>query len=181
MSNQSAGRAPALRVVAGDAYGDWEAVYVNNVVAVYRLVFRQVGNRPDAEDLVEEVFLAALPRLRLPAPVNSVRAYLSATARTVLADYWRRHYAAPPTIAFIDGLDVEATDQVGETTNLEREVVRLLALLPERFRQILELRFLRGLSIRQAAGEMGVSAGNARVLQHRALKRAAELAEDGAP
>lgn len=181
MANQSGERAPILRVVAGDAYGDWEAVYVNNVVAVYRLVFRQVGNRPDAEDLVEEVFLAALPRLRLPAAVHSVRAYLTATAKTVLADYWRRHYAAPHMVAFVEGLEVEETDQRGDPSGLEREVARLLALMPDRFRQILELRFLRGLSIRQAAGEMGVSAGNARVLQHRALKRAAELLEEGAP
>src|SRR5215467_894175 len=121
MPEQSSGPTSALRVVAGEAYGDWEAVYVNNVVAVYRLVFRQVGNRPDAEDLVEEVFLAALPRLRLPAAVHSVRAYLTATAKTVLADYWRCHYAAPPTVAFVDGLDVEETDQRGDPPGLERE------------------------------------------------------------
>jgi RNA polymerase sigma-70 factor (ECF subfamily) len=165
-----------LEVVQGEAYGDWEAAYTDNVVAVYRLVYRQVGNRPDAEDLAEEVFLAALPRLRLPAPLHSVRAYLAATIRTVVADHWRRHYAMLPTVSYLDEIGGEALVQAeGEAGT---RALRVLALLPERFRRILELRFLRGSSVREAASEMGVSVGNARVLQYRALRRAAEVAEE---
>jgi len=164
-----------LRVVDGETYADWEAVYAGNVVAVYRLLYRQVGNRPDAEDLAEEVFLAALPRLRLPASVASVRAYLSATARTVVAEHWRRHYAAPPIAPLAGEVPEPALEpRAGDGGRAGA----ILARLPDRFRQILELRFLRGLTVGQAAAEMGVTAGNARVLQHRALRRAAELAED---
>jgi RNA polymerase sigma factor (sigma-70 family) len=163
-----------LRVVDGESYADWESVYADNAVAVYRLVYRQVGNRPDAEDLSEEVFLAALPRLRLPAPVASVRSYLGATARTVIADHWRRHYAAPPSAPLPDDVTVALPEPVAPEG--PSRVAGLLARLPDRFRQILELRFLRGLSIGQAAAEMGVTTGNARVMQHRALRRAAELA-----
>jgi len=50
-----------------------------------------------------------------------------------------------------------------------------LALLPERFSRILELRFLRGYSIREAARELGVTEVNARVLQFRALHKAADI------
>ena len=181
MPEPSSGPTSALRVVARDAYGDWEAVYVNNVVAVYRLVFRHVGNRPDAEDLTEEVFLAALPRLRLPAAVHSAQAYLAATVKTVLADHWRRHYAAPPMASFVDSIELGPPDPTTATPDAAGQVVRVLELLPDRFRQILELRFLRGLSVRESAKEMGVTASNARVLQHRALKRAGELAEESAP
>src|SRR5258708_34524377 len=59
---------------------------------VYRFVYARVGNRPDAEDLTTQVFMRALPRLRLPAAIEEVRSYLIATSRTVLADHWRRHY-----------------------------------------------------------------------------------------
>jgi len=52
---------------------------------------------------------------------------------------------------------------------------RILALLPDRSRAILELRFLRGCSIKEAAREMGVTPGNAKILQHRALLLAAEV------
>jgi RNA polymerase sigma-70 factor, ECF subfamily len=82
--------APQLRVVSGEFYPDWEAVYRDNIDRVYRLMFAKVGNRPDAEDLTAEVFLAALRPLRVSASVPEVRAYLLTTARTVLAGYWRR-------------------------------------------------------------------------------------------
>ena len=169
-------RRPSLRVVEGDCYADWEAVYADNLPGVYRLVFRQVGNRPDAEDLTEEVFVTALPRLDLPAPVTSVRAYLHATARTVLAAHWRRHYASPPLTSLED--DVRAAPPPLPDGETGPRTARLLARLPDRFRRILELRFLLGMSVGQAAAEMGVTVGNAKVLQHRALRRAAELADE---
>jgi hypothetical protein len=52
---------------------------------------RQAPQRPGAhaEDLTAEVFLAALRPLRLSASMAEVRAYLRASARTVLAAHWR--------------------------------------------------------------------------------------------
>jgi RNA polymerase sigma-70 factor (ECF subfamily) len=40
------------------------------------------------------------------------------------------------------------------------------------------LRFLQSYSLREAARAMNVSLSNAKVLQHRALRRAAQLAEE---
>lgn len=168
--------APAPRrfeLVSGETYSGWEEVYVDNVAGVYRLIFVRVGNRPDAEDLSEEVFLAALPRLRLPAPVQSVRAYLVATARTVLAWHWRHHYALSEIQVELNQLPAQALE---EPSSASAERARsLLGRLPDRFRRILELRFLQGYSVREAAAEMGVSISNAKILQHRALRHAADL------
>ena len=54
-----------------------------------------------------------------------------------------------------------------------RRANAVLARLPENYRQVLEFRFLRGYSLRETADAMGVSLANAKVLQHRALRRAA--------
>jgi DNA-directed RNA polymerase specialized sigma24 family protein len=54
-------------------------------------------------------------------------------------------------------------------------VRRLLAALPERYGKILELRFLQAASIREAAAHLGVTVGNAKVLQYRALRAAAKF------
>jgi RNA polymerase sigma-70 factor (ECF subfamily) len=42
----------------------------------------------------------------------------------------------------------------------------------------LELRFLQAFSVREAASEMGVSVANAKVLQYRALRMAAQSGEE---
>ena len=157
--------------VATAVYPDWESVYQDNVVGIYRLVFRKVGNPADAEDLAEEVLMQTLKTLRLPAPVPTVRAYLVKTARTVLADHWRRYYAARDAAGELEQVPLE----IPPNEDASERAQRLLALLPDNFRSILELRFLRGYSVREAASELGVSESNARVLQFRALRKAAQF------
>jgi RNA polymerase sigma-70 factor (ECF subfamily) len=53
------------------------------------------------------------------------------------------------------------------------DVSPILDSLPDNYRSVLEFRFLRGYSIRETAAAMGVSVANAKVLQLRALRRAA--------
>jgi RNA polymerase sigma factor (sigma-70 family) len=169
-----------LHVVAVDSYPDWEAIYRDNVEWVHRLMFAKVGNRSDAEDLTTEVFLTALRPLRVSATVPEVRAYLLATARTALAGYWRRTLGTQVTM-----LDDEDVEEVLAATPSNEQATgrahRILAALPDRYRRILELRFLQGSTIKEAATEMGVSVANAKVLQHRALRQAAAVDEEATP
>ncbi len=169
---------PRLRVVAGDAYPDWEAVYRDNVDRLYRLMFAKVGNRPDAEDLTAEVFLIALRPLRLSASVGEVRSYLLATARTVLATHWRRTLGREVTTLDDDLAAEEFELDPGPLARSVERAGKILAALPERYRRVLQLRFLRGYSLKEAAAELGVTVGNAKVLQHRALRQAAAVAEE---
>lgn len=143
---------------------------------MYRLMFGKVGNRPDAEDLTTEVFLAALRPLRLPAPAPAVRGYLLAACRTALARHWARTFGEQVTTlpedveAVFTGTDLES--------GAEQHAGQILAALPERYRRILQLRFLDGCSVAEAARALGISVGTAKVLQHRALRRAAEVAAE---
>ena len=160
-------------MVDDDRYPDWETVYRDNVRWVYRTLFARVGSAADAEDLTAEVFLAALRPLQLTASKPEVRAYLRATARTVLAAHWRHTLGREVTcVADLDGAAPELEDAI---STAPQRVSDVLAGLPEHYRRILELRFLRGQSIRESATAMGVSIANAKVLQHRALRLAAQL------
>jgi RNA polymerase sigma factor (sigma-70 family) len=170
--------APVLRLVEGDQPFDWEHVYRDNVTSIYRLVYSRVGNQADAEDLTSQVFLAALPRLRPTASGGEVHKYLVATARTTLAGHWRRRLGVQVTS--IDDNLGSVSEDVASTDPLPR-IRRVLAQLPANYRRILELRFLERCSVREAAASMGISAANARVVQHRALRRAAEVGREMEP
>jgi RNA polymerase sigma-70 factor (ECF subfamily) len=165
-----------LHAVGADVYPDWEAVYRDNVDRVYRLMFSKVGNRPDAEDLTTEVFLTALRPLRVSASVGEVRAYLLATARTVLAGHWRRTLGREIT-TLDEERDVAAFEAGTVDPGILARAEAILGQLPERYGRILRLRFLQACSLKEAAAELGTTVGNAKVLQHRALRQAAQLAE----
>jgi RNA polymerase sigma factor (sigma-70 family) len=170
-------RAPRLRLVDDDdVYQDWESAYRDNVVGIYRYIYRRIGNHPDAEDLTGQTFLNTLRTLRLPAPVHDARAYLVKTAQTVLADHWRRHYAMPVVPMDLSHL-VAVSAAAAESRRTAERAAKILALLPDRPRQLLELRFLRGYSVREAAEEMGMTETNVKVTQYRALRKAAQTAE----
>jgi RNA polymerase sigma-70 factor, ECF subfamily len=164
------------------AYSGWDAIYSDNVGRIYGLMYSKVGNRADAEDLTSQVFLDALRPLKTTASAGEVRAYLLATARTVLARHWRRTFGHQITVIDLNEVDLEdfngsaQTERPGEASD---RTTRILSGLPERYRSILTLRFLHGYTIKQAAVELGVSVANAKVLQHRALRQAAGLDKEG--
>ncbi|WP_240490788.1 RNA polymerase sigma factor [Amycolatopsis vancoresmycina] len=140
-----------------------------------------MGNPADAEDLTGEVFLAVLKPLRTSANTAAIRAYLLATARTVLAAHWRRLFGREITTIGLDE-STEIPDSGPRTANgsaapaTDRRVAAILAELPERARKVLQLRFLESYSLQDAADELGVSLANVKVIQHRALRLAAQAA-----
>jgi RNA polymerase sigma factor (sigma-70 family) len=165
-------------MVDGDAYTDWESVYRDNVDRLYRLMYARVGNRADAEDLTSEDFSTALRPLRLASSKGEVRSYLLVTAKTVLASHWRRRLGLPVT-------SIDPESDIGylvepslpdQPSDVSQRADRILVALPDRYRRILELRFLEACSIKEAAHAMGVSVSSAKVLQHRALRMAARVA-----
>jgi RNA polymerase sigma-70 factor (ECF subfamily) len=169
---------------ADTRYLDWESIYADNVGRIYRLMFSKVGNRPDAEDLTSQVFLTAYGPLRATASIGEVRSYLTATARTVLADHWRRTLGHQVTHIDPESFDLHVAgpdDMSGSDSNpaADERAARILRGLPDRQRRILALRFLHGYTIRQAAAQLGVTVANAKVLQHRALRAAAGLEGEG--
>jgi RNA polymerase sigma factor (sigma-70 family) len=159
------------------AYPDWDSAYLDNVGRLYRLMFSKVGNRPDAEDLTSEVFRAALGPLRLTASKGEVRAYLLATARTVLASHWRRRLGLEVTHIDPDTNVSYLADPLPES-DAGLRAGQILAALPDHYRRVLELRFLEGCSIKEAASVLSISVNNTKVLQHRALRMAARVAEE---
>jgi RNA polymerase sigma-70 factor (ECF subfamily) len=156
---------------------DLEGVFTRYMDPIYRFIYSRVGNREDAEDLASQVFLKASQRLDDARSDASVASWLFTVARNVIVDHWRRYYRTPPSVE----LDETATllhdeePPTGSAEETEQLVERVLAALPPRYRQVLELRFLQGYSIDEIAQEMSVTPGNAKVLQHRALARAAQI------
>lgn len=143
---------------------------------VYGFIYARVGNRYDAEDLTQQVAMKAIPRLNEGAAIPSIRAYLFATARSVLANFWGAKFGLP-----VEELNEELThgpqdlDAAPEDGISAERVTRILSSLPANYRKLLELRFLRGYTLKEVAAELGSTVGAVKVMQLRALKAAAKV------
>jgi RNA polymerase sigma-70 factor, ECF subfamily len=163
--------------------GRFEAVYTRHVVGIYRYVYARVGNRPDAEDLTGQVFARAVEQLDTTRDDRQVASWLYRVAANGVADYWRAFYRLP-TVAqqslppgWEPAAEPSAGAEIDPRSGTRRRVEELLSRLPANYRRVLELRFLHRCSVAETAERMGISRGNVKVLQYRALRRAASLVE----
>jgi RNA polymerase sigma-70 factor, ECF subfamily len=162
---------------------EFQTLYREKFGSIYHYVYSKVGNREEAEDLTAEVFLKAARNINYESNSYSIREWLFLVARSTIADYWRRHFREPTSS--LDELleigwegppeeELSATDNTTDNTT-EGQVQRILEALPWKYREVLKCRFLLNLSIKATASRMGLTEANVKVLQFRALKRAAAL------
>jgi RNA polymerase sigma-70 factor, ECF subfamily len=174
----------ALPITIGTAVQQFEQLYQENLDRMYRFVYSHVRNREAAEDLTSQIFLKAVRSLDLELSGHSGTAWLFRAARTTIADYWRAHYRQATTYS-LEAL-VEAgwegsndADPPLEKCEVAECVEEILQALPERYREVLTCRFLLQLSLRETAVSMGVTEANVKVMQYRALRRAANSSMHG--
>jgi len=170
--NRDAQDAPEHTVdsaASGDAFQE-------NATKIYAFVYAKVGNRAAAEDLTSQVFLKAVRWLAADRSADSIRSWLYATARTAVADYWREQSVqAQVPLAVVENMLFQGSDGPAESRRTREWARRVLAALPEREREVLRLRFLKGYSAAEVGQALGLTAGNVRVIQLRALQRAASM------
>ena len=158
------------------SHADPVEVALEELEMVYAFIFSRVGNRPDAEDLTQQVALKAIPRLRVGSSTPSIRAYLFATARSSLGAFWAGKFGIAQE-ELDEGL-ISAPPPAVHSADAADRATRILALLPDNYRRVLELRFLRGYSIKEAAAELKATPGSIKVMQLRALRAAAKVGID---
>jgi RNA polymerase sigma-70 factor (ECF subfamily) len=144
---------------------------------VFRAAYRILGHADDAEDVVQEVFLAA-HRLRRTRAVRSWPGLLRRLAACRALDRLRQRRPLRP----LDGLCLPGGEAGPEAVAIGHELAErlraALAALPEREAAVFCLRYFEELSYQQIADALHVSPGAVGVALHKArAKLEGRLAE----
>jgi RNA polymerase sigma-70 factor (ECF subfamily) len=157
------------------------AVYDEHHPAIYRYVYRQVGDVETARDLAAEVFHRLLRAARGDAgPDRHLKAWLYRTAHNIVVDHYRRQ-GHRRHLPLDEGL-IDAGDDPASSAERRLSAARvrdaLSRLTPDQ-QQVIVLKFLEGLSNQEVADVLGKPVGAVKSLQHRALAALGrELAPD---
>jgi RNA polymerase sigma-70 factor (ECF subfamily) len=155
--------------------------------ATYRRVFgyllARVGERAAAEDLLQEVYLAALqaiPRFRGRTEGEFI-GWLLKIAHAKVMDRFRSQYRHPE----VQASDVQPTDLADPLDAIDQrlrlgEISDALSQLTEDQRNVVLNRLVLGLDLEETSKLMGKNVGSIKALQHRALAQLAKILAPGA-
>jgi RNA polymerase sigma-70 factor (ECF subfamily) len=158
----------------------FERLYREHAGRVKAYGLRRVGSEAAADEVVSDVFLVVWRRL--DAVPDDPLPWLLGIARNAVANRHRserRATALQARIADTERAPVAEPPGPGDLLGGDDPVVRALARLPDRDRELLMLVAWEGLEPAQLARVLGVSRGTANVRLHRARRRlATALATD---
>lgn len=142
--------------------------------ALYRMAYRMVGDRHEAEDVVQETYRSAWSSRAGYQTGRSQRAWLASILRRRVVDRWRRHSLPGPaggdyTVEVeVDGVDPLAND-------FTDEMQQALNRLPFELRESLLLVVVGELTHQEVSDLLGVPLGTVLSRVSRARERLREF------
>ncbi|GIO07114.1 ECF RNA polymerase sigma factor SigW [Brevibacillus reuszeri] len=140
---------------------------------IFYFLYHFIGNRNDAEDIAQEVFVRILQALpRYDGRVH-IKTWIYSIAKHAAIDLYRRQKFQ----RFFSDLwfrSLPAKDGLPEDIFVEKErdkeLKQVILLLPPKYRLVIILRALEGCSVKETAELLGISESKVKVDYHRAIK-----------
>lgn len=155
--------------------GAFEEVYRSHSRRLYGVAVRMLGNPADAEDMLQEIFLAAHRKLDSFRGESALGTWLYRLAVNLCLDYLRSRTGR--AIHLTDALDDEpalpdaASRGLAERVVTRMDLERALAQLPEGCRTAFVLHDVQGLEHREVGAIMGIAEGTSKSQVHKARMR----------
>lgn len=140
---------------------------------MYRLAYRMVGDRHEAEDLVQEAFRSAWKSRELFRPDAGERGWLAAILRRRAVDYWRRP-KPPKPLGKEEGIEASFPAEDPLRDELTDEMQQALQRLPEELKETLLLVVVAELTHQEAADLLDIPLGTVLSRVSRARNRLRE-------
>lgn len=140
------------------AHGDFDRWVMEHGPSLYRMAYRMVGDRHEAEDLLQDTFRSAWKSRRLFDVQRGERAWLAAILRRRVVDHWRRDVGNGFRLTEnklevgIAGVDPLANDY-------SDEMQHALDCLPPDLKETLLLVVVAELTHQEAADLLGIPLG----------------------
>ncbi|MHB8871395.1 MAG: RNA polymerase sigma factor [Candidatus Doudnabacteria bacterium] len=149
---------------------DFEKTYNEFADSIFRHCFFRVSNREVAKDLTQETFVRTWQALEKGKEIENIKAFLYKVATNLIIDYYRKHKEVS-----LDSLQEKGVDFVKEGRQAPdfmdlQVVLKEVHSLPEKYRQVLMMRYLEDLSVIEIADVIGASENTVSVQIHRGIQ-----------
>ena len=161
----------ARSLVAGLRAGDRDAkrhLFETEGETVWRVAYRLSGDGDIADDVTQETFLRAFRMIGTYGGRGSLRGWLCRIALNVYRDERRTARRRSSLLAARGAELSEASPEVGTSSEPASPVVRVLDGLPEKYRVVIVMHDLEGLTHDEIGEALGIAQGSSRARLSRA-------------
>jgi RNA polymerase sigma-70 factor (ECF subfamily) len=157
--------------------GAYQRIYDHYVRKVLNFIYRMVNSVEEAEDLTQETFAAVHQKLGSLQDPGRFEPWLFRIARNFV---YQRYRSRPPAMAAVDALDEDGQpvlqvedpgktpDEAFQARELKEVVMKAIASLPPKYREVFVLSAIRHLSYQEIAEIVGRSLPSVKTDIHRA-------------
>ncbi len=154
----------------GEARARFEATVLVHLDGVFRLALWLIGDRAEAEDVVQETFAQALQSFHRFEPGTNARAWLFAIMRHVRSNRLRKLRRAPTIVDADDRIDEVAAAEQTPQQLTDTEVLAAVKELPAGFQEVVLLSDVEELSYKEIAEVLEIPIGTVMSRLHRARR-----------
>jgi RNA polymerase sigma-70 factor (ECF subfamily) len=167
------GEEQLIRSAVGGDSSAFGSLYDRYQPAIYRFIVVKVGSREEAEDITHHVFLSAWQKVgTYKHQGHPFSSWLYQIARNMVID----HYRSKRDDISLDKLDPEssiipavAQSDLSMKLQLEKVHAAIKELKPD-YQDVIILRFVEDLPLKETAAILKKSEGAVKLAQHRAIK-----------
>lgn len=152
---------------------DAHALYRN---ALNTYAFYKTHNQALSEDLVQDTFVKTWKYLVKNGRVGSMKAFLYHVLKHLIVDEYRKHKSTSLETLLEKGFDpgVHTSQRLFDTLD-GKKAAELIDRLPGKYQEVVRMRYLQDLSIKEIAAITGQSRNTVAVQSHRGLEKLKKL------
>jgi RNA polymerase sigma-70 factor (ECF subfamily) len=139
---------------------------------IYQFALFSLSHESDAKDVVQEVFLRAYLSWGTFRHECSPKTWLHRIARNYMYDQFRKRRIEQ---SYRSNTDLQQVLAGGNTEWIE--TVELIWRLPKKYRDVLVMRSIEKMSVRDVSRVLGITESNVRVVYYRAKKKLLDMLE----
>lgn len=151
-------------------------IYDQFAPKLFKFCFFRVSSKEEAEDIVVQVFMKAWDHVTAGKEVTNVQGFLYRIASNLVIDFYRKNKDKREVSIDDPNNPIDVPDTSDFTEHIDRDLViqdiqAKLEQLPDNYREVIILKYLNDLSIKEIADIMQTSENNVSVRIHRAIEK----------
>ncbi|MBQ2026485.1 MAG: sigma-70 family RNA polymerase sigma factor [Alistipes sp.] len=172
-------------VIEGDSTA-FDTLFARHSDAIHAMLLKYSGNSDDVNDLMQEAFMKAYLKIGLYNPKYDFGAWIYTIARNTFVDFSRTRKSNALNPQNLSP-EIDNTTQASAPTpedyiiNAQQraQIERYIAMLPEDYRQLFELRFLDEYSYDEIAEKLDMKLGTVKTRIFRVRNMMCQLITEG--